>query len=206
MNNSFLFAGCFLFATNAFALSSDRNQPMLIDANYQKSTQSQTGKAGDPDITKLDGNVVVTQGSMKAHADHATIYKNPSGVADKNGAVGGITRVVLTGKQVHLQQVHDGDCGLMSADADNIDYLNNSGVATLTGGVVVVQKGKGEFHGERMIYNTNTGEMESGDMSSSSRVHVVMEPKSETAAASGDNCGFPAGKAKVKKPAAEDKH
>src|SRR5436305_4260346 len=134
MKNALFLVGYLLIASNAFALSSDRNQPMLIDANYQKSTQSQTGKAGDPDITQLDGNVVVTQGSMKAHADHATIYKNPSGVADKNGKAGGISRVVLVGKQAHLQQVHDGDCGLVSADADKIDYLNDSGIATLTGG------------------------------------------------------------------------
>ena len=204
MNKIFPLVASLAFASQAFALSSDRSQQMLIDANYQKSTQSQTGKAGDPDITKLDGNVIVTQGSMKAHADHATIYKNPSGVADKNGTVGGITRVVFTGKQAHLQQVHDGDCGLMTADADTIDYMNSSGIATLTGAVVVVQKGKGEFHGERMIYNTNTGEMESGELSSSSRVHMVMEPKSEQAATTSDNCGFPLGKAKPKK--AEDKH
>ena len=206
MNKTFLFAAGLAFASHAFALSSDRNQQMLIDADYQKSTQSATGKAGDPDITKLDGNVIVTQGSMKAHADHATIYKNPSGVADKNGAVGGITRVVFAGKQAHLQQVHDGDCGLMTADANTIDYMNESGIATLTGDVVVVQKGKGEFHGERMVYNTNTGEMESGDLSSSTgRVHMVMEPKSEAAAPSSDNCGFPMGKPRPKK-AAEDKH
>jgi lipopolysaccharide export system protein LptA len=206
MNKTLLLASL-VFTSHAFALSSDRSQPMLIDANYQKSTQSKTGKAGDPDITQLDGNVVVTQGSMKAHSDHATIYKNPSGVMDKKGSAGGITRVVLVGKQAHLQQVHDGDCGLVTADADKIDYLNESGVATLTGGVVMVQKGKGEFHGERMVYNTNTGEMESGDVSSTSRVHIVMEPKSEQpAAGTANNCGYPAGKAKPKKAAAEEKH
>jgi lipopolysaccharide export system protein LptA len=201
MTKTLLLAASVALTSHAFALSSDRNQPMLIDANYQKSTQSQTGKAGDPDVTKLDGNVVMTQGSMKAHADHATIYKNPAGVTDKNGKPGGVTRVVLTGKQAHLQQVHDGDCGMMTGDADNIDYLNDTGLATLTGNVVVVQKGKGEFHGERMIYNTNTGEMESGDASSSAgRVHIMMEPKSEQPTAqSNDNCGFPAGKAKAKK-------
>ena len=201
MTKTFVLAASLALTSQAFALSSDRNQPMLIDANYQKSTQSQTGKAGDPDITRLDGNVVVTQGSMKAHADHATIYKNPSGVADKDGKIGGITRVVLTGKQAHLQQVHDGDCGLMTADADNIDYPNDTGIATLTGNVTVVQKGRGEFHGERMLYNTNTGEMESGDASSAAgRVHMVMEPRSEQPAAqASDNCGFPAGKAKAKK-------
>ncbi|HST27686.1 MAG TPA: lipopolysaccharide transport periplasmic protein LptA [Rudaea sp.] len=164
---------------SAFALSTDRSQPMNIDANYQKSTQSRTGKAGDPDITQLDGNVVMAQGSMQAHADHATIYRNPSGVADANGNTGSLTRVVLTGKPAHLQQVHDGDCGLMTADADNIDYDNLTGIALLSGNVTVIQHGKGEFHGERMRYNTNTGEMESGDSSASSRVHMVMQPKSQ---------------------------
>lgn len=168
-----------VLAQSAFALSTDRRQPMNIDANYQKSTQSRTGKAGDPDITQLDGNVVMAQGSMRAHADHATIYRNPSGVADASGNTGSLTRVVLTGKPAHLQQVHDGDCGLMTADADNIDYDNLTGIALLTGSVTVIQHGKGEFHGERMRYNTNTGEMESGDSSASSRVHMVMQPKSE---------------------------
>lgn len=168
-----------IFAQCAGALSTDRSQPMNIDANYQKSTQSRTGKAGDPDITQLDGNVQMTQGSMKAHSDHATIYRNPSGVADANGNTGSLTRVVLTGKPAHLQQVHDGDCGLVTADADNIDYDNLTGIALLTGNVTVIQHGKGEFHGERMRYDTNTGEMESGDASPSSRVHMVMQPKSQ---------------------------
>jgi lipopolysaccharide export system protein LptA len=170
-----------VLAQCAFALSTDRSQPMNLDANYQKSTQSRTGKAGDPDITQLDGNVVMAQGSMQAHADHATIYRNPSGVADANGDTGSLTRVVLTGKPAHLQQVHDGDCGLMTADADTIDYDNLTGIALLTGDVTVIQHGKGEFHGQRMRYNTNTGEMESGDASPSSRVHMVMQPKSQQA-------------------------
>lgn len=173
------FAAAVCLAQAAFGLSTDRSRPMNIDANYQKSTQSRTGKAGDPDITKLDGNVAMTQGSMQAHADHATIYRNPSGVADANGNTGSLTRVLMTGKPAHLQQLHDGDCGLMTADADTIDYDNLTGVALLTGNVTVIQHGKGEFHGERMRYNTNTGEMESGDASPSSRVHMVMQPKSQ---------------------------
>jgi lipopolysaccharide export system protein LptA len=180
------------FAPAVLALSTDRSQPLNVDANYQKSTQSQSGKAGDPDITRMDGNVVMTQGSMKANADHATIYQNPSGVADAKGNYGSLTRVLMTGDQAHMQQVHDGDCGLMTADADTIDYHNDTGIAILTGHVVVVQKGKGEFHGEHMTYNTNTGEMESGDNSPTSRVHLVMEPKNkQPPAQSTDNCGYP---------------
>ena len=189
-------------AADAFALKSDRNQPMLLDANHQSSAQSQTGKADDPDITKLDGNVVMTQGSMKGHGDHAVIYKNPSGVVDAKGNAGKMTRVVFTGKPAQMQQVHDDDCGLMTAAANTIDYDVQTGIATLTGQVVVVQKGKGESHSEHMIYNTNTGAMESGDTSPTSRVHVVMEPKSEAPAPTQNNCGFPVGNAKAKTPKA----
>jgi lipopolysaccharide export system protein LptA len=200
-------------ATDAFALKSDRDQQMLIDANHQTSIQSQTGKAGDPDITHLDGNVVMIQGSMKSHGDNAVIYKNPSGVADAKGNAGKMTRVVFTGKPAHMQQVHDDDCGLMTADANTIDYDVQTGIATLTGQVVVVQKGKGESHSEHMIYNTNTGAMESGDTSPTSRVHVVMEPKTEAPAPTTNNCGFALGnatKAKTPKAAApaskDEKH
>jgi lipopolysaccharide export system protein LptA len=189
-------------AADAFALKSDRDQQMLLDANHQTSMQSQTGKAGDPDITHLDGNVVMTQGSMKGHGDHAVIYKNPSGVVDAKGNAGKMTRVVFTGKPANMQQVHDDDCGLMTAAANTIDYDVQTGIATLTGQVVVVQKGKGESHSEHMIYDTNTGAMESGDTSLTSRVHVVMEPKTATAVPTTNNCGFPVGNAKAKTPKA----
>ncbi|MDR3388661.1 MAG: lipopolysaccharide transport periplasmic protein LptA [Rudaea sp.] len=196
-----------LHAAGAAALSTDRDQQLFIDANHQKSTQSQSNTANEPNITYLDGNVVMTQGSMKAHGDHATIYQNPSGVLDADGKSGSLTRVLLVGKQAHMQQVHDGDCSLMTGDADTIDFHNDTSLAVLTGHVVVVQKDKGEFHGEHMVYNTKTGEMESGDNSPTSRVHVIMEPKnSSPAPASTNNCGFPVGTstaaAKKAKPAA----
>ena len=179
----------------ACALETDRQQPMNIDAHYQKSTQSQTNSANDPDITRLDGNVVITQGSLKSTGDHATIYKNPTGVADESGNIGGIRRIVITSKGAklaHLEQVHDGDCSLMTADAQNIDYNNVTGIAVLTKNVTVVQHGKSEFHGEKMTYNTLTGEMVGGDESAESHVHMVLQPNNKAAAAPGsNNCGFP---------------
>ena len=179
----------------ACALETDRQQPMNIDAHYQKSTQSQNNTADDPDITNLDGNVVITQGSLKSTGDHATIYKNPTGIADESGNIGGIRRVVITskgGKLAHLEQVHDGDCSLMTADAQNIDYNNVTGIAVLTKSVTVVQHGKSEFHGEHMIYNTVTGEMVGGDESPESHVHMVLQPNNKTPAPpSTNNCGFP---------------
>ena len=202
-------AVCTLLAVQAaFALSSDRSQQLSIDANQQKSTQSLTGNANDPDITHLDGNVVMTQGSMKAHADHATIYKNPSGVVDAKGNAGSLIRIVLTGAPAHMQQVHDGDCALMSAQAAIIDYHNDTGIAVLTGHVVVVQHGKGTFRSEHMNYNTNSGELEGGDTSASSRVHMVIEPKNQqpATATTSNNCGYPGAAKTTAQPKPDGSH
>jgi len=191
-------------ALPCWALSSDNDQPMDITANHQKSAQSKTGAASDPDITDLDGNVVITRGSIKIHADHARIYQIPSGAKDPNA--GKFSHMVLTGKQAHMQQVHDGDCGLMTADANTIDYKPLTNLAELTGGVKVVQAGRGESHSEHMLYNTDSGDMEAGDNSATSRVHMVMEPSSAKPAPRTDNCGFPGTpKAKKSAPAAEPK-
>jgi lipopolysaccharide export system protein LptA len=182
--------------TSAWALSSDNDQPMDVTANHQKSTQSRTGAAGDPDITDLDGNVIITRGSIRIHADHARIYQVPAGAKDPNA--GKFSHIVLTGKPAHMEQLHDGDCSKMSADANTIDYKPLDNLAELTGNVKVVQGGRGESHSAHMIYNTETGDMESGDNSPGSRVHMVMEPSAAAPAPRTDNCGYPAAKPKQK--------
>jgi lipopolysaccharide export system protein LptA len=185
-----------LLAGAAWALSSDNEQPMDVNANSSKSVASRTGAASDPDITDLDGNVVITRGSIRITAAHARIYQIPSAAKDANA--GKFSHIVLTGKPAHMQQLHDGDCGLMSADAATIDYKPLTNLAELTGGVKVVQAGHGESHSEHMIYNTQTGDMESGDASPTSRITMHMEPGGAKLPERGDNCGFPAAKPKSK--------
>ena len=188
-----------LAAPHAFALSTDHDQPMDVNANYLKTDQN---KSTNPDVstTFLKGDVRITQGSIKTHSDEATIYQDNSAKAPKSADAGSnnkIKRVVMTGKPAHMEQLHDGDCSLMTADADTIDYHTDTDLADLKGHVNVVQKDKGEFHGEHMIYNTKTGEMQSGDNSPQSRVSMRFEPKSAQPAASGaDNCGYAHGVAK----------
>jgi lipopolysaccharide export system protein LptA len=134
-----------------------------VTADYSKINQ---GKDKKPGTTYLRGNVRVVQGTMKANAAEATIHQK---------ANGDVQRIVMTGKQAHVEQRQDGG-GLMTADADQIDFDNDTSVAVLTGNVTVVQAGRGEFHGEKMTYNTNTGEMESGDVGGGSRTHIIMQP------------------------------
>ncbi len=178
-----------LTAQQAWSLSTDNDEPMDVTANTSKSVGSKTGLADDPEITDLDGNVIITRGSIKILADHARIYQTPSAAKDPNA--GKYSHIVLTGKPAHMQQLHDGDCGLMTADASTIDYKPPTNLAELTGGVKVVQAGRGESHSEHMLYNTDTGEMEAGDNSAGSRVHMIMQPGTAKLPARSDNCGFP---------------
>ena len=157
-----------LAAPLAHALGNDRDKPMDVTADYSKINQ---GKDKKPGTTYLRGNVRVVQGTMKANAAEATIHQK---------ANGDVQRIVMTGKQAHVEQKQDGG-GMMTADADRIDFDNDTSIAVLTGDVKVVQAGRGEFHGEKMTYNTNTGEMESGDTNASSRVHIIMQPKAKAA-------------------------
>jgi lipopolysaccharide export system protein LptA len=188
-----------MWAGAAFALSSDSDQPMDVTANYSKSVSSKTGAANDPDIVDLDGNVIITRGSIKIHADHARIYRIPAGAKDPNA--GKYSHMILTGKPAHMQQLHDGDCSLMTADANTIDYKPTTNLAELTGNVKVVQAGRGNSQSEHLIYNTDTGEMEAGDSSAGSRVHMVMEPSTSKPAPRTDNCGFPPSTTPKKKTA-----
>jgi lipopolysaccharide export system protein LptA len=169
----------------ASALSTDRDQSMQIDADYQKSLLA-TSTNNQPGITHLTGNVKMVQGSLKAHGDEATVYQHAKDAKDAQGndISGGVQRVILIGKGklAHMEQLQDNDGGLATADADKIDYNADTSIAELTGNVTVVQHGHGTFTGTHMLYNTNTGEMESGDSSGQHRVTMVMEPKAKPAA------------------------
>jgi lipopolysaccharide export system protein LptA len=187
----------------AHALSSDRQQNMVINADYSKIVQNKDNNA--PGVTYLSGNVTMDQGTTKARGDEATIYQHAADAKDAQGkdVSGDIQRVVLIGKktQAHLEQRQDSG-GLFTAASDKIDYNADTSVAVLTGNVVVVQPGRGQFKGAYMTYNTNTGEMESGDKSGpGQRVQMVIEPKNKAPAEKPS-----AQPATEPKPASNDSH
>jgi lipopolysaccharide export system protein LptA len=190
----------------ALALSTDKQQNMLINSDYAKIVQNKDSNS--PGVTYLNGSVTMDQGTTKARGDEATVYQHPGDAKDAEGKdiSGDIQRVILIGKkkQAHMEQQQDGG-GLMTANADKIDYNADTTVAVLTGNVVVVQPGRGTFKGAYMTYNTNTGEMESGDKASAGqRVQMVIEPKNKAAPTPDKSATKPA--ATPPKPADSDKH
>jgi lipopolysaccharide export system protein LptA len=168
----------------AHARTSDKQQNMLINSDHAKIVQNKENN--QPGVTYLDGNVTMDQGTTKARGDEATIYQHAANAKDAQGKdiSGDVQRVIMIGKkkQAHLEQQQDAG-GVMTAESDKIDYNADTSIAVLTGNVVVNQPGRGEFKGAYMTYNTNTGEMESGDKTSDSqRVQMVIVPKNKAPA------------------------
>ena len=146
----------------AFAKSTDRDQPMDVKSKHFDGFQKPNS------VSTLKGAVVITQGSLKATADEAKVYFD----ADSQ-----ISRVVLTGTPAHIQQLDDNG-NLMQGDSATIDYQVAKDFAVLSGHASIMQKGRGEAHGDKLTYNTRTSEM-TGESGGDGRVHMIFQPKAK---------------------------
>ncbi len=156
-----------LFATQpALARKSDRQQEMQVAAKNFDGFQKPNS------VSTLTGNVVITQGTLKATGAQAKVYFD----ADTQ-----ISRVVITGSPAHLEQLDDNG-NLMLGDAATLDYDNVNGIAVLSGNASVTQKGRGEAHGDKLTYNTETSQM-TGESAGDGLVHMTFRPKPKPAGA-----------------------
>jgi lipopolysaccharide export system protein LptA len=150
----------------ALAKKSDREQPM----NYVAKT---TNAFNAPNtVTTLTGNVKITQGTLVVTGDVAKLYLD----ADTQ-----IARVVVTGNPAHIQQLDESN-NLVQGDAATLDYDNIHGIAVLSTHASVKQQGRGEFHGDKLTYNTDTS-LITGESSGDGLVHGTILPKPKPAAA-----------------------
>jgi lipopolysaccharide export system protein LptA len=145
--------------SGALARSSDRQKPMDIEAGRQSGTLT-----GDS-VNQLSGGVHITQGSLDITSSGATITL----------AGGDPTRAVFTGSQVVLKQELD-DGTPMSARADNVDYNLKTEIVVFTGNVSISNP-RGSLSGQRVVYNLQTGNVESGGQGGG-KVKVRILPKS----------------------------
>jgi lipopolysaccharide export system protein LptA len=149
----------------ALARKDDRQQPAHIASKAFDATQADNG------VIHYKGSVLLTQGTLKATGALATAY------LDSDNSV---TRVVITGTPAHIEQLDDSG-NLMQGDAATIDYDNVKQVAVLTGNASVKQKGRGEAHGDKLTYNTQTSQM-TGESNGDGMVHMTFLPKPKPAA------------------------
>ena len=135
---------CLAASGQVLAKSTDRSQPMDIDAD------STDALLGDDAVTTMNGNVRIRQGTLEVDADRAEIHR----------AGGDISQIVLTGAPARLRQVSDtGEP--MDARAQRVVYDRTSEIMVLTGAVLIEQP-RGSVRGETLKYNLDTGRIEGG--------------------------------------------
>ena len=145
----------------AQAKSSDRDQPMDVNADRTTANVTEDGDA------ILSGNVIITQGTMRITADRAVIKRKD----------GDIDEIVLTGGPSTLTQVNDNGES-MDARAQQIVYTLSNNMMVLTGGVVVKQT-RGNLSGETIKYNLDSGQLDGGG--DGKRVSMQIQPKKKAA-------------------------
>ena len=148
--------------SDASAKTTDRNQPMDVEADRTDASLGDDGEA------VLTGNVLITQGTLQVGADRATIHRN----------AGEISQVVLTGAPATLKQVNDNG-EPMNASAAQIVYTLSSDVVVLTGGVVIEQT-RGTLRGENIKYDLKSGHLDGGG--DGKRVQMRIMPKTTSPA------------------------
>ncbi|WP_242111058.1 lipopolysaccharide transport periplasmic protein LptA [Luteimonas aquatica] len=166
-----------LLAGPAWAKSSDREQKMNVTAS---SSDCSTGDG--PCI--LSGNVHIVQGTLDIQ----------SAKADLRRADGDIKSVKLNGSPVKLKQQND-DGSWMNATAAQVDYDLPNDTVVFSGDAHVDQPGRGTMTGGRIVYNTKTGQVQSGSAAGDNKpVSMTFEPKKKSAPAASGKTPSPAPK------------
>jgi lipopolysaccharide export system protein LptA len=147
-----------LAAAPAHALQSDRQQPLDVRADATEGT------LGDGMAT-LRGNVEIRQGTLLIRADVATVEK----------VEGRVRRFELTGNPVHLQQEIEEE-GLVSAEAQKVEYEVATGIVTLTG-AADVQHPQYQINGEVLRYDMNVQHFQGSGGDDEGRIRIQLDPE-----------------------------
>ena len=159
----------------AAAKTSDRSQRTNVNAVSSDCSVNESGPC------VFTGDVVITQGTLNIQAGRADIRR----------ADGEIRTVKLTGSPVRMKQQND-DGSWMNATSSQIDYDLPNDTIVFTGNAVVQQPGRGSMSGGRIVYNTRTGQVQSGGAAGGGRVSMTFEPKKKAGADATDKDAPPA--------------
>lgn len=153
-------------ATSAWALNSDKNQPINIQSDHGDFQSDSSTNNGTGTYT---GKVVITQGSIRITADKAILHMS-------NGE---IQTADLTGNPTTFQQQPDNG-PLSHGVADEITYDANKNQVVLTGNAHV-QQGQRQISGDVITYNTATEHViATGGKTSGGRINITIPPKHVT--------------------------
>jgi lipopolysaccharide export system protein LptA len=143
----------------AHARTSDRNQPLDVEASSSDCTVTDDGPC------TLTGDVHLVQGTLVVRAGRAVVHRTG----------GDIRRVQLTGAPVQMSQELD-DGSKINARANQVDYDMTTDTVVFTGDAHIDQPGRGNIAGGRIAYNMKSGQVQ-GTGEGKGRVKMQFVPK-----------------------------
>lgn len=167
----------------AWARVDDKTQPINISADRVEIDDQQG-------VSRYNGAVKYSQGTMHLEADTATIYSDQRT----------LKRFVAEGSPARYRQLTDTEGVEIRARADEIEYLADT-ERLLFRGNAHLWRGGDEFAGNLIEYDAQNDVVSAhGDDSGEGRVQVVIQPRRETETPPADESP-PAGETPAPSPA-----
>ncbi len=141
------------------ALSSDRDQPMMIEADRVELDDS-TG------ISVYSGNVKVTQGTLELTGDRMTVHNKGDD----------IQKVLMSGNPATYKQRPDGKESDVRAKAKRMEYYTDPQRIILLEQAEVDQAGD-VLRSERIVYDVAKDQVNAGTNQPNERVIITIQPK-----------------------------
>ena len=145
----------------SWALSSDRQQPMLIEADRVELDDA-TG------ISIYRGRVKVVQGTLQLTGETMTVHNKGNEV----------DRVIIEGTPATYQQRPDNKDQDVHAKALRMEYYTNPETIILLKQAEVEQQGD-VLRSERIEYDMVKDQVSAGTDQPDERVHITIQPKTE---------------------------
>lgn len=158
--------GAALGSASAWALPSDREQPIRVQADSAELDDKQG-------VAVYRGGVVITQGTLKITGDTVTITQ------DANGEIEVFTSV---GKPAYYEQKPAEDKEIVKAYGLTIQYYATNERIVLIDQAKVIQQGN-VFEGEKIVYDTQRQIVNAGRATGSNvsmprpRIDMILQPR-----------------------------
>ena len=163
--------GAALGSASAWALPTDRDQPIRIQADDAQLDDKQG-------IATYKGDVIITQGSMKVTGNTVTITRTPAGDIDVVTSVGNLA---------YFEQLQTaGDTKPVQGWGVTIQYHASQNRVVLIDKAKVVDKDNNITQGEKIVYDTEKKLASAGRATGSKvtesrpRIDMVIQPKKKT--------------------------
>jgi len=150
-----------LWASQVPALSSDRDQPIHVEADRVEIDEQE--KTSD-----YTGNVRLRQGSLQLRADRLAVHRSGDSVQ----------LITARGRPATFQQRADENDAFIRGEANEVLYKAESGTIELRGNAHLRQD-RDEFSGARIVYELERDRVRAEGGTDNGRVRAIIHPKRE---------------------------